>query len=81
MKSRLNLTIEESVIQRMKQYAEKQHTRVSDLVEDYFRNVTKPLKKKSFMDIVDQLPQHDIDAKADLKELYYQDKKKAAKVF
>jgi hypothetical protein len=75
MKSRLNLTIEESVLQSMKQYAEKQHTSVSDLVEDYFRNVTKPVKKKSFMDLVDKLPPHDIDPKADLKELYYQDKK------
>lgn len=75
MKSRLNLTIEESLLKSIKTYAEKQHTSVSDLVENYFKKVIKPLKKESFMDMVEKLGNHDIDPKADLKEIYYQDKK------
>lgn len=74
MKSRLNLTIEESLLKSMKLYAEKQHTSVSDLVENYFKKVVKPIKKESFMEMVEKLGPHDIDPKADLKEMYYQDK-------
>jgi hypothetical protein len=75
MKSRLNLTIEDGLLKRMKRYAEKQHTSVSDLVENYFKQVVKPVKRESFMDMVEKLEPFDIDTKADLKELYYQDKK------
>lgn len=58
----------------MKSYAEKQHTSVSDLVENYFRQLTKPAKHESFVGMVDKLEPHKIDPKADLKELYYLDK-------
>ena len=58
----------------MKLYAEKQHTSVSDLVENYFKQVTKPAKRESFTLMVEQLGAHNIDPKADLKELYYQEK-------
>ncbi|TFF40781.1 DUF6364 family protein [Mucilaginibacter psychrotolerans] len=75
MKSRLNLTIEESLLQNIKQYARKQQTSVSDLVETYFKIITKPAKQVTFMDLVEELGPHNIDPKADLKELYYQDKK------
>ncbi|MFD0765527.1 DUF6364 family protein [Mucilaginibacter lutimaris] len=75
MKSRLNLTIEEGLLKSIKTYAEKQHTSVSDLVEKYFKNVLRPVKKESFMNMVENLGPHDIDAKANLKEMYYQDKK------
>jgi hypothetical protein len=75
MKSRLNLTIEEILVEKMKAYAEKQHKSLSELVEDYFKDTIKPKKRQTFMDIVEQLGSHDIDPKADLKELYYQDPK------
>jgi hypothetical protein len=75
MKSRLNLTIEEDLLKSMKKYAEKQQTSVSDLVETYFKKVTKPVKRETFIDMVEKLGPHNIDPKADLKELYYQDKK------
>ena len=75
MKTRLNLTIEDSLLKSTKHYAEKQHISVSELVENYFREVTKPIKRKNFIDLIKELGSHDIDPKADLKELYYQDKK------
>ena len=75
MKSRLNLTIEESLLKSIKIYADKQKTSVSDLVENYFKRVVKPIKRETFTSMVEKLGPHDIDTKADLKELYYQDKK------
>jgi hypothetical protein len=75
MKARLNLTIEDSLLKNTKLYAEQHHTSLSELVEDYFKEVTKPLKRKTFADLVKELGKHDIDPKADLKELYYQDQK------
>ncbi|MBD1392961.1 DUF6364 family protein [Mucilaginibacter glaciei] len=75
MKSRLNLTIEDSLLTSMKKYAEKKNTSVSNLVEAYFKNLTKPAKRETFMDMVEKLGPHNIDPKADLKELYYQNKK------
>lgn len=36
MKTRLNLTIEENLLQRMKAYASRKHISLSELVEGYF---------------------------------------------
>ena len=75
MKTRLNLTIEDSLLKSTKLYAEKQGTSVSKLTERYFKSITKPAKRKTIIDLVEKLGKHDIDPKADLKEMYYQDKK------
>ena len=75
MKTRLNLTIEDSLLKSTKLYAEKQGTSVSKLTERYFKSITKPAKRKTIIDLVEKLGNHDIDPKADLKEMYYQDKK------
>jgi hypothetical protein len=56
-----------------KTYAKKQHTSVSILVEGYFRNLTKSTKRKTIIDLVDELPPHNIDSQTDLKESYYKD--------
>ena len=63
------------MVKSTKLYAEQHHTSLSELVEGYFKEVTKPIKRKTFVDIVKELGQHTIDPNADLKELYYQDKK------
>jgi uncharacterized FlgJ-related protein len=76
MKTRLNLTIDDSLLADTKMYAQKQHRSVSDLVEDYFKNIIKAPKRQSIIDLVEQLDAPDIDAKTDLKELYYQDQEK-----
>ena len=75
MKTRLNLTIEDSLLKNAKRYAEKQHASVSELVEGYFKSITKPAKRKTIIDLVEELEKPNIDPKADLKELYYQDPK------
>jgi hypothetical protein len=73
MKSRLNLTIEDSLLKSTKIYAEKQGTSVSELVEDYFRNLTKPVKKVTIIDLIEQLPSPKIDSAIDLKTLFYEE--------
>ncbi len=76
MKTRLNLTIDNSLLENMKGYAVKQQTSVSELVEGYFKTVTKSSKRKNIIDLVEQLDKPVIENDADLKDLYYQAKSK-----
>lgn len=71
MKERLNLTIDGGLLEAIKAYAAKRQLSVSELVENYFKKVTKPSRRKSILDLVDRLPKPAIGEKADLKELFY----------
>lgn len=73
MKERLNLTIDGALLEAIKAYASKRQLSVSELVENYFKKVTKPARHKSILDLVDQLAKPAIDPKADLKELFYKE--------
>jgi hypothetical protein len=75
MKSRLNLTIEDSLLKSTRQYAEDHKTSISELAENYFRSITRPVKRKTILDIVEKLDKPPIDPDADLIELYYKDPK------
>ena len=55
MKERLNLTIDGTLLEAMKVYAAGKGMSVSELVESYFRSVTKPIQRKNILDIVDEL--------------------------
>ena len=55
MKERLNLTIDAELVESMKAYAASKQMSVSELVESYFRTVTKPLQRKNIVDLVDGL--------------------------
>lgn len=76
MKARLNLTIDNALLKNVKGYAIKRKTSVSELVESYFKVVTKPSKRKNIIKMVEKLEKPVIDKSADLKTLYYQDKAK-----
>ena len=77
MKRRVNLTIEESVLHDSKLLAEKQGSSVSEIVEEYLKKITKPvIKRKTIFDMIKELGPSNIDPKADLKELYYQERAK-----
>ena len=79
MKARLNITIEEEVLNKAKVYAEKNGSSVSQLVEEYFRTITKKTKKKSLLDIIEELPKPKLDFPPDFdfqKEYYELNKKK-----
>ncbi|HEV9036284.1 MAG TPA: DUF6364 family protein [Puia sp.] len=73
MKERLNLTIDGALLEAIKAYAAKRQLSVSELVEGYFKKVTRPAGHKSILEIVDQLPKPAFDPNADLKELFYKE--------
>lgn len=75
MKARLNLTIDQSLLEEVKQYATLKNTSVSELVEEYFKVIIQP-KKKSFIELIKELPKPKIDENFDWKEEYYKDKMK-----
>ena len=73
MKSRLNLTIENTVLEDVKMYATKQKRSVSDLVEKYFKKIVKPTKRKNIIDLIEKLDKPNIADNDDLKELFYKE--------
>ncbi|WP_431214999.1 DUF6364 family protein [Puia sp. P3] len=67
MKERLNLTIDGSLLEAMKAYAAGKGMSVSELVESYFRQVTRPVERQNILDMVDRLecpPEGEIAGKA-----------------
>lgn len=75
MKTRLNLTIDQSLLDRMKAYAASKNTSVSELVESYFRSISRPSRKKNILHLVDKLNAPVIDPESNLKEQYYEQQK------
>ena len=75
MKTRLNLTIEDSLLDSIKLYASGKQTSVSELVENYFKKIAKPAKQKNIITMIEKLEKKKHPT-ADLKELYYQDQAK-----
>ena len=73
MKARLNLTIDEQLLLSVKKMAEKNEISVSELVEEFFKKLTKPAKQKNIIDIIERLEKPVISADANLKELYYKE--------
>lgn len=77
MKARLNLTIDSELLITIKAYAMNKNRSVSELVEDYFKELAKTKKrKKNIIDLVAELEKPDIDPSLDLKEEYYKDRAK-----
>ncbi len=76
MKARLNLTIDDQLIERVKVYAEAQETSVSEIVEQYFIQLTSVKKTKNIVDLISQLDKPQIPETLNLKEAYYQSKLK-----
>ena len=72
MKERLNLTIDAELVESMKAYAASKQMSVSELVETYFRTVTKPLQRKNIVDLVDglEMPANEPPAKFDMEARY-----------
>jgi len=74
MKTRVNLTIENDLLRLTKKYAETHHTSVSELVEQYFKQITKPKDQPDIFDLIKSLPKPDIAENRDLKKEYYEDR-------
>lgn len=78
MKARLNLTINEDLLNKVKVYAEHNQSSVSQLVEKYFKTLTIESKKKSLLDILEELPKPKMDfpENFDYKKEYYEQNRK-----
>ena len=75
MKTRLNITIEEDLLNSAKRYAAKKDISLSQLVELYFKNITRASRKESVIQLIEQLPKPKIDLPNNLKEGYYKEQK------
>lgn len=56
MKTRISLTIDDKLLSTTKAYARRKHTSVSELVENYFKIITRPAKA-NIIDLVEKLEQ------------------------
>ena len=72
MKTRLHLTIDSDLLVTIKSIAIKKQTSVSELVEEFFKVIAKPAKRKNVIDLIERLPTPKIDLDDDLKDLFYQ---------
>jgi hypothetical protein len=75
MKARLNITIDERLLNNAMHYAAKNDTSLSQLIELYFESLTRPAGRKNIIQLVDELPKPKIDLPKDLKQAYYKDQK------
>lgn len=76
MKARLNITIEEDLVYKIKSYAEKHQSSVSQLIEDYFKTIVKKPKRKSLLDVIEELPKPKTQYRDDFdfKKEYFNDR-------
>jgi predicted MPP superfamily phosphohydrolase len=75
MKARLNITVDEHLLNNAKHYAAKNDTSLSQLIELYFESLTRPARRKNIIQLIDKLPKPKIDLTKDMKQAYYEDQK------
>lgn len=73
MKARLNLTIDKTLLARIKSYSEDKKISISELVEQYFYSISKPVKRQNIIDMVEKLNPPALDDNLDLKKEFYED--------
>lgn len=76
MKNRLNIAVDEILVQQAKRYAARHQTSVSKLVEQYFKNLTRPARNKNIIQLIEKLPKPGIDTNTNLTKTYYEDQQK-----
>lgn len=76
MKTRLNLTIEENLLQKIKSYAARHKKSVSEIVEDYFEKLSSSAKDESIVDFMKRFEKSNLPEDWDLTEKYYEEKGK-----
>ncbi|MNY66547.1 hypothetical protein D3C86_2039910 [compost metagenome] len=78
MKARLNITIEDSLLDQVKDYAASKHLSLSQIIEDYFKSIiSSTAKKNNILEMVDNLKAPSgLDDDIDLKKSYYEQRSK-----
>jgi len=72
MKSRLNLSIEKDLLEKIKIHADSAQTTVSKLVEVYFKRLVSSPHNESIVDVIENLERPQIDLTLDLKAAFYE---------
>ena len=75
MKAKLNLTIEDTLLAKIKRYAAKNKMSVSELVEAYFSKLIKAPKKPNVVELMDSTEKPSIELPDDLIASYYEERK------
>lgn len=75
MKNRLNITIDEALIEQAKKFAEKHDVSLSQLIEQYFKALTRPSQKKNILELVEKLPRSKNAVQGNLKDKYFRKRK------
>lgn len=71
MKARVNLTIEEDILTKAKKYASEVGSSVSELVENYLKNISQKENSDSLIEYIDKLEIPKIDKDIDFKKQYF----------
>ena len=75
MKNRLNLTVDDTLLEQAKRYAAKHKTSLSQIVEEYFRNLVRPARKKNILQLLSELPKARVKAEGNGRKTYYEGRK------
>ena len=76
MKKRLNITVDGALMEQAKRYAAKNNSSLSQLVEMYFKSLTRPNRTKNAIEFLKTLPTPKKAVSGDLKEQYFEKEKK-----
>lgn len=76
MKSKLNITVDQVLMEHAKRYAANHQTSVSQLVEQYFKSLITP-PKRNILELMKELPKPKGKAlEGDIRKQYYESRKK-----
>jgi len=75
LKNRLNITVDDALLEQAKRYAAKHRTSLSRIIEEYFRNLVRPARKKNILQLLSELPKAKAKTEGDGRKSYYEGRK------
>lgn len=76
MKQRLNITVDEVLVNQAKRYAARHKTSLSQMVEQFFKTLTRPSEKKNILELLEELPKPKIKEIGQPRKDYYKERLK-----
>ena len=76
MKKRLNITVDGALMEQAKRYAARNNFSLSQMVEMYFKSLTRPTQKKNAIEFLKTLPPPKNIVSGDLKKQFFDKEKK-----
>jgi hypothetical protein len=67
----MNITVNEELLEKVKRYAEKRQTSLSQLIEQYFRTLVSQTRKKNILEFMEDLPAAKVVEPGDERKKYY----------